>query len=109
MRARNPFIRLVHPVDNPLERQASEEFAARLGIDVETVGPKKEQAYEQRAVPSTADVDLAGLLQIMRDKSQDVEARIAAAEAALRIMDAQSLTVNITNYDSPCSSGDTAA
>jgi hypothetical protein len=44
------------------------------------------------------ETELADLLRTMRDESQDIKTRMEAAEGALRIKDAQSLTINIVKY-----------
>lgn len=44
------------------------------------------------------ETQLAELLHVMRDARYDVETRIAVAEAALRIKDALSVTVEIVKY-----------
>jgi hypothetical protein len=44
------------------------------------------------------ETELADLLRTMRDESQDIKARIEAAEGALRIKDAQSISINLVKY-----------
>jgi hypothetical protein len=101
---RDPFIRLAHPPEDVMRKQNHLAQVAR------THGAAGEHLLTQLwpAAKSTAPVEtcereghetkLADLLRIMRDEGQDVKTRIEAAEEALRIKDAQVVTVNIVKY-----------
>jgi hypothetical protein len=96
--AKNPFICLVHPPEGVLPEPRN--------YLVRPIGSAGEHLLAElwpadKAPPDIAasrETELADLLRIMRDESRDIKTRIEAAEGALRIKDAQSLTINIVKY-----------
>lgn len=84
---RNALSRLTHAAQRPVNGSAAEDLLARLWPPEKVQDP-----------PASLETGLADLLRTMRDESLDVQTRIKAAEAALRIKDAQSLTIEIVRY-----------
>lgn len=99
--AKNPFIRLVHPLGDVLPTQ---NYLAHMKRSIGSAGEHLlSELWPADKAPAASEhvrreTDLADLLRTMREESQDIKTRIQAAEGALRIKDAQSLTINIVKY-----------
>jgi hypothetical protein len=102
---RSSLIRLAHPLEGVLPKQnhlaqmtrpmgsAGEHLLAQLWP-----ADNAPDSVEKTCEHAKRETELADLLRTMRDESQDIKVRIEAAEGALRIKDAQSLTINIVKY-----------
>jgi hypothetical protein len=102
---RSPFIRLAHPFGGVLPKNQLAQMTRPIGstgshllAELWPADKAADPAETCEQAGASREADLADLLGTMRDESQDIKTRIEAAEGALRIKDAQSITINIVKF-----------
>jgi hypothetical protein len=102
---RSPFIRLSHPLGGVLPKNHLAQTTRPIGCagghllaELWPADKAADPAETCEQAGASREADLADFLSTMRDESQDIKTRIAAAEGALRIKDDQSITINIVKY-----------